>query len=252
MGGATPRSLSTMDCLALCLLENICSRFAVFHVIGGSFTPVSELGVYRAELLGALLQLLGVFVELLLQALDFRGELGISLLPSFMQLGYLTLQTIELPLEFGFCLGSPYRKFSFSRRKGAVSGTEPGVLRSGEPGCLLAGTQRPVRVRPFDVDRHLVFVVDRYFQRKRFQLGSIALALVHLQVADWSSLLSLNKLMSVIGFELHSSGLLQCFVNALDMSKAGINRRSTAVVVWCSPVVVDQFHRDVLDRCRMF
>ncbi|KAF3552524.1 hypothetical protein DY000_02006791 [Brassica cretica] len=39
--------------------------------------------------------------------------------------------------------GSPYRKFSFSRRKGAVPGTGPGVLRSGDPGCLLAGTQRP-------------------------------------------------------------------------------------------------------------
>ncbi|KAF3555916.1 hypothetical protein F2Q69_00012839 [Brassica cretica] len=40
--------------------------------------------------------------------------------------------------------GSPYRKFSFSRGKGAVPGTGPGVLHSGEPGCLLAGTQRPV------------------------------------------------------------------------------------------------------------
>ncbi|KAF3572827.1 hypothetical protein F2Q69_00058841 [Brassica cretica] len=40
--------------------------------------------------------------------------------------------------------GSLYRKFSFSRGKGAVSGTRPGVLRSGERGCLLAGTLRPV------------------------------------------------------------------------------------------------------------
>ncbi|KAF2562055.1 hypothetical protein F2Q70_00017567 [Brassica cretica] len=38
--------------------------------------------------------------------------------------------------------GSPYRKFSFSRGKGAVPGTGPEVLRSGEPGYLLAGTQR--------------------------------------------------------------------------------------------------------------
>ncbi|KAH0873069.1 hypothetical protein HID58_070431 [Brassica napus] len=30
------------------------------------------------------------------------------------------------------------------RAEGAVPGTGPGVLRSGEPGCLLAGTQRPV------------------------------------------------------------------------------------------------------------
>ncbi|KAF3496950.1 hypothetical protein DY000_02053647 [Brassica cretica] len=29
--------------------------------------------------------------------------------------------------------GSPYRKFSFSQRKGAVPGTGPGVLRSGNP-----------------------------------------------------------------------------------------------------------------------
>ncbi|KAF3612242.1 hypothetical protein DY000_02048827 [Brassica cretica] len=40
--------------------------------------------------------------------------------------------------------GSPYRKFSFSRRKGVVPGTGPGVLLSGDPGRLLAGTQRPV------------------------------------------------------------------------------------------------------------
>ena len=40
--------------------------------------------------------------------------------------------------------GSPYRKFSFSRGKGAVPGTGPGVLRSVEPGYLLVGTQRPV------------------------------------------------------------------------------------------------------------
>ena len=35
--------------------------------------------------------------------------------------------------------GSPYWKFSFSRGKGAVLGTGPGVLRSGEPGFLPAG-----------------------------------------------------------------------------------------------------------------
>ncbi|KAF3603033.1 hypothetical protein F2Q69_00036260 [Brassica cretica] len=33
--------------------------------------------------------------------------------------------------------GSPYRKFSFSRRKGAVPGTGPEVLHSGEPGLPL-------------------------------------------------------------------------------------------------------------------
>ena len=40
--------------------------------------------------------------------------------------------------------GSPYRKLSFSRGKGAVPGTRPEVLHSGEPGYLLAGIQRPV------------------------------------------------------------------------------------------------------------
>ena len=40
--------------------------------------------------------------------------------------------------------GSPYRKFSFSRGKGTVLGTGPGTLRSGDLGCLLARTQRPV------------------------------------------------------------------------------------------------------------
>ncbi|KAH0893185.1 hypothetical protein HID58_055614, partial [Brassica napus] len=37
-----------------------------------------------------------------------------------------------------------YRKFSFSRGKGAVPGTGPGILHSGESGCLLARTQKPV------------------------------------------------------------------------------------------------------------
>ncbi|KAF3538493.1 hypothetical protein F2Q69_00023300 [Brassica cretica] len=40
--------------------------------------------------------------------------------------------------------GSPYRKFSFSRGKGAVPGTGPGEVHSGESGFLLAGTQRSV------------------------------------------------------------------------------------------------------------
>ncbi|KAF3572522.1 hypothetical protein F2Q69_00059553 [Brassica cretica] len=33
--------------------------------------------------------------------------------------------------------GSPYRKFSFSRRKGVVPGTRPGVLPSRDPGLPL-------------------------------------------------------------------------------------------------------------------
>ncbi|KAF2557699.1 hypothetical protein F2Q68_00016357 [Brassica cretica] len=40
--------------------------------------------------------------------------------------------------------GSPYRNISISRRKGAVTGTGPGILHCGDPGCFLAGTQRPV------------------------------------------------------------------------------------------------------------
>ncbi|KAF3553796.1 hypothetical protein F2Q69_00012589 [Brassica cretica] len=35
--------------------------------------------------------------------------------------------------------GSPYRNFFISRGRGAVLGTRPGVLRSGEPGFLLVG-----------------------------------------------------------------------------------------------------------------
>ncbi|KAF3568966.1 hypothetical protein DY000_02014360 [Brassica cretica] len=42
--------------------------------------------------------------------------------------------------------GSRYRKFSFSRRKGAVPGTRPGVLRSEEPGLpLIARFRHPTR-----------------------------------------------------------------------------------------------------------
>ncbi|KAF3497615.1 hypothetical protein DY000_02053452 [Brassica cretica] len=40
--------------------------------------------------------------------------------------------------------GSPYRKFFFSQEEGAVPGTGPGVFCSGDPGCFIAGTQRPV------------------------------------------------------------------------------------------------------------
>ena len=70
---------------------------------------VSEGKILRfelAELLGALLQLLGVFVDLFLQDLELRGKLGIGLFPSSMQPGYLTLQIVDLPLEFGFSMGS--------------------------------------------------------------------------------------------------------------------------------------------------
>ncbi|KAF2556592.1 hypothetical protein F2Q68_00015293 [Brassica cretica] len=35
--------------------------------------------------------------------------------------------------------GSPYQKFSISRRKGGDPGTGPRKLHSGEPGFLLAG-----------------------------------------------------------------------------------------------------------------
>ncbi|KAF2576430.1 hypothetical protein F2Q70_00003909 [Brassica cretica] len=35
--------------------------------------------------------------------------------------------------------GSPYQKFSISRRMGGDPGTGPGKLDSGEPGLLLAG-----------------------------------------------------------------------------------------------------------------
>ncbi|KAF2571503.1 hypothetical protein F2Q70_00002825 [Brassica cretica] len=80
---------------------------AACHVKG--LVLISEGKILRfelAELLGALLQLLGVFVELFLQDLEFQGKLGIGLLPSSMQPGYLTLQFVDLPLEFGFSLGS--------------------------------------------------------------------------------------------------------------------------------------------------
>ncbi|KAG2275766.1 hypothetical protein Bca52824_058321 [Brassica carinata] len=47
--------------------------------------------------------------------------------------------------------GPPYRKFSFSRRKGVVPGTDPRYFlagnqgaSSGDPGRLLAGTKRSV------------------------------------------------------------------------------------------------------------
>ncbi|KAF3561679.1 hypothetical protein DY000_02014423 [Brassica cretica] len=145
MGGATPGSLSTMDCMALSLSENIWSEhpwpflafrrhswevracpgvgcFQIRHRANLSLEStllvgcrvmglvlVSEGKILRFELdelLGALLQLLGVFVELFLQDLELRGKLGIRLFPSSMQPGYLTLQIVDLPLEFGFSLGS--------------------------------------------------------------------------------------------------------------------------------------------------
>ncbi|KAF3535326.1 hypothetical protein F2Q69_00021780 [Brassica cretica] len=53
--------------------------------------------------------------------------------------------------------GSPYRKFSFSQGKGAVLGTGPGVLRSGEPGFLLAGILR-TGVLPAGIQRPVSFL----------------------------------------------------------------------------------------------
>ncbi|KAF3576944.1 hypothetical protein DY000_02030714 [Brassica cretica] len=58
---------------------------------------VSEGKILRfelAEFLGALLLMLGVFVELFHQDLELRGKLGIGLFSSSMQPGYLTLQII--------------------------------------------------------------------------------------------------------------------------------------------------------------
>ncbi|KAF3512893.1 hypothetical protein F2Q69_00006861 [Brassica cretica] len=119
---------------------------------------VSECKILRfelAELLGALLYFLGVLVELFLQDLELRGKLGIGLFPSSMQPGYLTLQIVHLPLEFGFSMGSSscsstaIIRFSLSEvfnfpEEGGDPGTGPGKFRSEEPGFLLVGIQRPV------------------------------------------------------------------------------------------------------------
>ena len=82
----------------------------------------------------------------------------------------------------------------------------------------------------FGVDRYLVDVIDRYSQRKRFQLRLIALAQVLLRIADLSSLLSSSKLRSEMDFEFPSSGAHQDLVNVLDMALKVIDRCSSAVV----------------------
>lgn len=80
----------------------------------------------------------------------------------------------------------------------------------------------------------------------------ISLVLVHMHVNDWSSLFSLNKLMSEVDFVLHSSGMHQGLVNTLDMSWAGVDRFSVAVVDRHSPVVVDRFCSVGIARNRLF
>ena len=97
------------------------------------------------------------------------------------------------------------------------------------------------------VDRYLVDVVDRHSQRKRFQLGLIALALVLLQIADLSSLFSSSKLMSEMDFELPSSGMHQDMVNVLGMALMVVDRCSSDFVNRRFHVVVDQFFRVVAD-----
>ena len=92
------------------------------------------------------------------------------------------------------------------------------------------------------VDRYLVDVVDRHSPRKRFQLGLIALALVLLQIADLSSLLSSSKLRSEMDFEFPSSGVHQDLVNVLGMALAVVDRCASVVVDRCSHVAVDRFH----------
>ena len=112
-----------------------------------------------------------------------------------------------------------------------------------------------VHIHMFGVDRYLVDVVDRYMvdvvdrhsQRNRFQLG-FAFALVLLQIADLSSLLSSSKLMSEMDFERPSSGVHQDLVNALDMAWMD-DQYSAALVDRCNNVAGDRFFLVVLDRC---
>ena len=102
------------------------------------------------------------------------------------------------------------------------------------------------------VDRYLVDVVDRHSQRKRFQLGLIPLALVLLQIADLSSLLSSSKLMSEMDSERPSRGVHQDLVNVLGMVLAVVDRCSSVFVDRCSHVAVDRLHCVVVDRCCPF
>ena len=95
------------------------------------------------------------------------------------------------------------------------------------------------------VDRYLVDVVDRHTQRKRFQLGLIALALVLLHIVDLSSLLSTRKLMSEMDFRLLLSGVHQDLVNILGMALMVVDRCSSSVVDRRFHVDVDRFVRVV-------
>ncbi|KAF3540558.1 hypothetical protein F2Q69_00021604 [Brassica cretica] len=107
VGVSSHRRLLLYDSLG-CFLVGFRLRFVVFYVVDPSTLRLlarccvslrrrrREIRVLRfefAELLGPLLQLLGMLVELLLQAMDFKGELGIlhNLFSSSVQLGYLTL-----------------------------------------------------------------------------------------------------------------------------------------------------------------
>ncbi|KAF3574273.1 hypothetical protein F2Q69_00058672 [Brassica cretica] len=133
---------------------------------------VSEGKILRfelAELLGALLQLLGVFVGFFLQDLKLQGQLGIGLFvarrarppPLSRSLDYSPPSSAKLLGDF--CVGSflpkaglsrleqvklfhilKYGRFSLSEvfhfpEEGGDPGTGPGKLNSGEPGFLLAG-----------------------------------------------------------------------------------------------------------------
>ena len=97
------------------------------------------------------------------------------------------------------------------------------------------------------VDRYLVDVVDRHSQRKRFQLGLIALALVVLQIADLSSLMFSSKLRSEMDFEFPSSGVHQDLVNVLGMALMVVDRCSSSVVDRRFHVDVNRFFRVVAD-----
>ena len=88
------------------------------------------------------------------------------------------------------------------------------------------------RCRLVGVDRYMMCTVDRYCQRKRFQLGSIALVLLYRHHVDWCSLLAF--LMSGVHLGLTWTGIDRCLA-------ADVDRWSPGYVDRCRLVGVDRW-----------
>ncbi|KAF3579018.1 hypothetical protein DY000_02033066 [Brassica cretica] len=82
--------------------------------------------------------------------------------------------------------GSPYRKISFSRKKGAVSGTGPGVLRKGEPGASWRGPRGRCSARGLEKFNISVFFPNMIINQEE---ANVEIRNVIFDIKHWMTIL---------------------------------------------------------------